>query len=46
MVVCFGLHDGYQLARFPIGLLTENSPRVDVWALLATGCWSKAPSSS
>ena len=37
MVACFGLHDGYQLPRFPVDLLIENRPRIDILMLLQCG---------
>lgn len=37
MVARFGLHDGYQLPRFPDGLIVERNLRLSVWELLEEG---------
>jgi hypothetical protein len=37
MVACFGLHDGYQLARVPADRIAESVPRLDIFWLNRIG---------
>jgi hypothetical protein len=37
MVACFGLNDGYQLARFPVERIIEHARRLDVFWLNRIG---------